>query len=33
MHSVAETGQLKPGGQKAGGLGALSRADDDEHVF
>ena len=29
---VAHPGQLEPGREEAGGLGALSRADDDEHV-
>jgi len=33
LHAVAESRQLEPGGEEAGGLGALSRADDDEHVF
>ena len=28
---VVEAGQLEPGGEEAGGLGALSGRDDDEH--
>ena len=30
---VAHPGQLEPGGEEAGGLGALSRADESEHVL
>jgi hypothetical protein len=33
LHAVAEARQLEPGREEAGGLGALSRADDDEHLF
>jgi hypothetical protein len=32
-HAVAEARQLEPGREEAGGLGALSGADDDEHVL
>jgi len=33
LHAVAESRQLEPWGKEAGSLGALSRADENEHAF